>query len=179
MISASEGIHSPTNPAPIKHMLLTWPACCVRSSDAFMQSGPASLSCWLGLRSGEPLPELGGEVSGVPRVQELAVQTSGDAVPGLAAEDATDWELGGDRTRCLSRKLKDGSGALASDRGRLISSDLLCDDTLAAKLLQRFIPKAVGKWFDNPRPGHRVRLWPRPEPLFIYVSDLEAGPWIP
>lgn len=175
-ISGAKRTNSPTNPAPIKHILLTWPDSCARFSDGFMQSGPASLSCWLGLRSGEPLPELGGDVSGVPRVHKFAVQASGDAVPGLAADDATDWELGGgDRARWLSRKLKDGNGALASERRRLISSELLCDNTLAAKLLLEFDPKAAGRWFGNSRPGHRARLWPRQHPYSYTSTTWNAG----
>jgi hypothetical protein len=137
------------------------------------------LGCWLGLSSGEPLPELGGDVSGVPRVHEFAVQASGDVVPGLAAEDATDWELGGDRTKGLSRKPKDGSGASASRRGRLISSYLVprtvrLHSDGEASSQARSERKQAGKRFDNPRLGHRVRLWPRLAPLFIYVNELEC-----
>ena len=128
-------VHSPTNPAPTKHIFSTWLASCARFSDDLMQSCSALLARWFGLSCGEPDPELGGDVSGVPRIHTSAVQVSDDVVPGLTEEEATDCELGGDRTCWSSRKLKDGNGTSASGRARLIASACcrrLCDDTLAA-----------------------------------------------
>ena len=58
---------------------------------------------------GEPDTELGGDVSGVPPFHASAVQVSDDVVPGLTEEEATDCELGGDRTSGSSRKLRDGN----------------------------------------------------------------------
>jgi hypothetical protein len=48
--------------------------------------------------SGEPTPELGGDVSGVPRIQSFADHRFGVGVPGLAV-DEMEWELGNDLSR--------------------------------------------------------------------------------
>lgn len=58
---------------------------------------PSSVSGF-GLSSGEPAPELGGEVFGVPRSQPFADHAVGLVALGLSV-DAIDWELGKDLRR--------------------------------------------------------------------------------
>lgn len=57
-------------------------------------------SSWvtLAFSSGEPTPELGGDVSGVLPSHSLADHDRGVDVPGLVV-DAIEWELGLDRLR--------------------------------------------------------------------------------
>lgn len=58
---------------------------------------PSSAST-LALSSGEPTPELGGDVLGVPRSHSFADHEFGDKAPGLTV-DAIECELGKDRLR--------------------------------------------------------------------------------
>jgi hypothetical protein len=89
------GLAIPTNPAPTKQILFAAEIGDASRASSTGDTLPSS-SNNLAFNSGEPTPELGGEVFGEPRSQSFADHEFGVEAPGLIV-DAMEWELGKDR----------------------------------------------------------------------------------